>query len=259
MSRSTGPEVTGGTSRYQVRLAQNDNEIDAAGRLRYDVFELEMGAHTPGPDGIDRDDFDGVADHLIVWSREPHQPQRPVATYRLLAPHANTATPAERGLYSWTEFDLTPLAGLMGTTVEAGRACVDADHRTSTPIALLWGGIARYMHLTGYRYLIGCASIPLHDNGAQAAAFEIMARQQHWTTPERECRPRLPFLSWGIEPAATVEVPPLLRAYLRLGATICGRPAYDPAFNTADFLLLLDLHAADQRYLQHFRQFGTRA
>ncbi len=85
-----------------------------------------------------------------------------------------------------------------------------------------------------------------------------LARRRHWVSADREGQPRLPFLSWGVDPAEQLDIPPLLRAYLRLGAQICGRPAFDPAFNTADFLLL-DTHPADQRYLQQFRQFGTRA
>ena len=47
-------------------------------------------------------------------------------------------------------------------------------------------------------------------------------------------------------------IPPLLRGYLRLGAVVCGAPAIDIDFRTADFLVLLDLRSADERYLRFF-------
>jgi putative hemolysin len=45
--------------------------------------------------------------------------------------------------------------------------------------------------------------------------------------------------------AASVKIPKLLRAYLSLGAKICGPPALDREFKTIDFLTLLDLRAMD--------------
>jgi putative hemolysin len=64
-------------------------------------------------------------------------------------------------------------------------------------------------------------------------------------------RPRLPWVT-EIEPPARVAVPPLLRGYLRLGAWICGEPAYDPDFRCVDFCVLLSLDRVDPRYLRHF-------
>ena len=40
-----------------------------------------------------------------------------------------------------------------------------------------------------------------------------------------------------------VQPPKLLRAYLSIGANICGRPALDREFKTIDFLTLLDLES----------------
>lgn len=243
---------------YRLRLAANESEVLAAGRLRHQVFAAEYGAITPGPDGVDRDGYDPFCDHLIVWHTEYPDGagraavERPVATYRLLPPHANDLLPRAGGLYSHTEFDLTPLEALLDRTVEAGRACVHPDHRTATPISLLWGGIARYLTLTGYRYLVGCASVSLADGGADAAAFARLAATKH-AAPERLwCRPRVPFNHRAVVPAARPAIPALLKGYLRLGATVCSEPALDTDFGTADFLVLLDLQQADPRYLRYF-------
>jgi len=245
---------------YRVGLAATSNEIRAAQRLRDDVFTHQTGARTPGPAGIDADEFDEHCDHLVVWHRPVHPPldqtldqppEHVVATYRLLPPHRNHSVPRARGLYSAQEFDLTPLEQTLRTTVEAGRACVHPDHRTGTAISLLWSGILRYMRSTGNRHLLGCGSICLRADGhATAAEFWRIARRQHLAPTSRRCDPRTPLtVSPVIHPGRTL-LPPLLKAYLLLGAEVCGPPALDEAFRTADFLLLLDLQTANPRYLR---------
>jgi putative hemolysin len=44
----------------------------------------------------------------------------------------------------------------------------------------------------------------------------------------------------------------LLRAYLSLGAKICGPPALDTDFKTIDFLTFLDLEALAPAVRNHF-------
>jgi putative hemolysin len=251
------------TTRYRLMLAADQDDVQAARRLRHQVFSTEFGAITPGPDGLDADDFDDICDHLIVWhgaaatAETDFTGKRAIATYRLLPPHANDGTPLACGLYSAGEYDLTPLEGLLDRTVEAGRSCVAAEHRSGTAVSLLWGGITRYMHLSGYRYLIGCASVPLTDGGGNAAAFADLAAVKHAASPELCCEPHRPFDTDGIGRPHRAAIPSLLRGYLRLGAVVCGPPALDPEFGTADFLVLLDLQRADQRYLRYFLGSGA--
>jgi len=120
----SGELSTRRTGSYRVGLAATSNEILAAQRLRDYVFTNQTGAGTPGPPGIDADEFDAHCDHLIVWHRPLHQhpdqpPEHVVATYRLLPPHRNHSVPRARGLYSAQEFDLTRLERMLPTTVEA--------------------------------------------------------------------------------------------------------------------------------------------
>lgn len=247
------------TAGYRVTLAADASDVLAAQQLRYDVFSTECGASTPGPAGLDADRFDDLCDHLIVRHLQAGQRGRGqvVATYRLLPPHANDIHPRGYGLYSHTEFDLSALEGILDRTVEAGRSCVAAEHRGAAPISLLWGGIARYMQLTGYRYLMGCASISLADGGGQAAAFADLANAKHLAQAKMRCQPLDEFDTTGLVRPARPTIPPLLRGYLRLGAVICGPPALDREFGTADFLILLDLEAADPRYLRFFLGAGS--
>jgi putative hemolysin len=232
-----------GAARYTLRIAADAAEIAAAQRLRYRVFADELGAtlHTPVP-GQDIDDFDAHCDHLIVVEESSGAV---VGTYRMLPPGRSPRR------YSAGEFDLSALDGLEADLVETGRSCVDAMHRDGAVINLIWAGIARYLHLTGHRWLAGCASVGLEDGGAIAAGVWELALRKHFSPTEYRVLPHRP---WPLveRPAGRVAVPALLRGYLRLGAWICGAPAYDPDFQCADFFVLLDTDRLDPRYLRHF-------
>ena len=240
------------TAGYSVRLAVSQDDVLAAQRLRDQVFSGEGGAHTPGPAGVDQEEYDDRCDHLIVWHRSPSVSAQAVATYRLFPPHGNDASPRGSALYADREFGLMPLERLLDSTVEAGRGCVHPAHRTGAAVSLLWGGVARYTHLTGYRYLLGCASMDLRDGGRNAASFWDLALARYLAPAERRCRPRRPIAIGSLERAESLRIPPLLAGYLRLGAQVCGPPAYDDMFGTADFLVLLDLRIAEPRYLRRF-------
>jgi putative hemolysin len=229
----------------QVTIATSLEEVIEAQKLRFNVFAGEYGAHLPG-NGIDHDVFDNYCDHLIVRDLEIG---RVVGTYRILPPHRARKIGC---LYSDSEFFLNRLDGLRDNLVEVGRSCVDADYRTGAVIMLLWSGLAQYMKQGRYSYLMGCASVGLRDGGYQAASLYKNVLQDHLADIEYQAFPkhRLPIerLSCDID----VEAPPLIKGYLRLGAKICGEPAWDPDFNTADFLMLLSIRKLNARYARHF-------
>lgn len=234
-------------SQYSLLVSRDPAEVAAAQRLRYRVFAEEMGARldTPVP-GLDADSFDDHCDHLVV--RDDHTGAI-VGTYRMLPPEAARAA---GGLYSDTEFDLTSLAGLRPSLVETGRSCVDPAHRTGGVVSLVWAGLARYMLLSGHRYLVGCASVPLDDGGALAAGVWDVVRAKHYAEDALRVHPRTPWRSEDVPRPAKAVLPPLLRGYVRLGAKVCGPPAHDPDFGVADFFVLLDMEELDQRYLKFF-------
>ncbi|SER60155.1 GNAT family N-acetyltransferase [Actinokineospora terrae] len=232
---------------YSLLVAHDGSEVEAAQRLRYQVFAEEMGAtlHTSTP-GLDIDHFDPFCDHLVV--REDATGAI-VGTYRMLPPERA----ADAGsLYSDTEFDLAALAGIRGALVETGRSCVHPDHRNGSVVSLVWAGIARYMLLSGHSFLAGCASVPLADGGSLAAGVWQTVSTKHYSGDDQRVRPRTPWDFSAVETPARVAVPPLLKGYLRLGAKVCGPPALDADFGVADFFVLLDLANVDQRYLKFF-------
>jgi len=244
-----GAGKTGGkgseTGGYSLLVAKTEEEVVAAQRLRHQVFGVEMGATLHSlVEGLDVDEFDQFCDHLVV--REDATGEI-VGTYRMLPPDRA----AEAGkLYS--EFDLTNLADLRPNLVETGRSCVHADHRTGAVVSLVWTGIARYMVLSGHRYLAGCASVPLADGGAYAASVWDMLQEKYYADEDLRVHPHHPWQTEGVPRVDKLVLPPLVKGYLRLGARVCGPPAHDPDFNVADFFVLLDIQAVDERYVRFF-------
>ncbi len=233
--------------RLSTTLARNEAEILEAQRLRFKVFAEEMGATLPSAkEEIDRDMFDPYCDHLLV--RES-QENKVVGTYRILSPQRAQEI---GGYYSQTEFDLTRLLHLSDRMVELGRSCVHRDFRDGATITHLWGGLAQYMMQGGYEYLIGCASISMADGGHVAASLYHKLHRIYAAPIEYSVFPRCPLPMHALNQHLDAQIPPLLKGYLRLGAYICGEPAWDPEFNTADLLILLPMSRLNGRYAKHF-------
>ncbi len=235
--------------KLSVGLARDKDEILEAQRLRYRVFAGEMGAKLPSriPE-VDEDLFDRWCDHLVVRDDNTGEV---VGTYRILSP----INARKVSYYSEGEFDLTRLQHLRPRLVEIGRSCVHPDYRTGATIALLWNGLSQYMQENGYDYLMGCASISMADGGhAAASLYQRLAQgEKSYLSPlEYRVFPRCPLPLEALRNDAPAELPPLIKGYLRAGAWICGEPAWDPDFNTADLPILMPMARVDGRYAKHF-------
>lgn len=233
--------------RYTVRLATTLEEIREAQRLRYEVFSEEYGARLDTRIvGHDVDGFDGYCDHLLVRDEIC---DRIVGVYRILPPDSARRL---NMYYAEHEFFLTRLRYLRDRLVEVGRSCVHPAYRNGAVIALLWSGLAAYMQEKGYEYLMGCASLSLRDGGHNAANVFQQLVSQYLAPVEYHVFPRVAFPHQRLANGQPAVIPPLLKGYLRAGAWICGEPAWDPDFNSADLLLLLPLKQVNPRYRRHF-------
>jgi putative hemolysin len=229
-------------------LARDSDDIEAAQRLRFEVFNLELneGLDTAYLSGRDSDRFDECCDHLLV---EDSRTGGVVGTYRL---QTGQLAAANHGYYSAQEFDFAPFEPVRCETVELGRACVHKDHRKLAVVNLLWRGIAVYATERKARYLVGCSSLTSQDAATGAAMYRTL-RQGHLVEERFRTEPV------GAYPIAVDEstgplppVPKLLRAYFAIGAKICGPPALDREFKTIDFLTLLDLRTLPEAVRNHF-------
>lgn len=241
-------------TRFHVGWARTQEEVRQAQRLRYQVFVDEMGARLSVPAGTptghDVDLFDAFCEHLLVRTLDAHgQPGEVIGTYRVLTPEA-----ARRagGLYSETEFDLTRLRMLRPRMVELGRSCVHPDHRNGGAIMALWGALCEFMVRNDLDTMIGCASISMRDGGHYAASLWRQLEGSHMADIAWHVRPRLPLPVDELRQDLVVEPPPLIKGYLRVGARILGRPAWDPDFNTADLPMIMRIADLPARYRKHF-------
>jgi putative hemolysin len=258
-------DITDTRTRLQVGLAANGEEVRAAQRLRYQVFVEEMGARLDCEEpGIEADRYDPHCQHLIVRNLGTGQV---VGCYRILT---DVAAARVGTYYSHNEFDLARILALPGRIMEVGRTCVHRDYRNGATIALLWQGLARFMAMNRFDCLMGCASIPLRRGTDEAREIYQRLAARHLSPPEWRVYPRNPLprvnlavsretVAGGEESAgarpgreAAPAVPPLIRAYLRAGARICGEPAWDPQFNVADLFILLRTGDIQDRYARHF-------
>lgn len=238
--------------RFTVSFARDDREILESQGLRYRVFAEEMGAQLiRGNEGVDRDQFDPWCRHLLVRDTDTGGV---VACTRILT---DEQAPNAGGFYSSGEFDLSMVDSLPGRCMEIGRTCVDRAYRNGVVIALLWQGIAAHVTAEGFDYLFGCASIGLQDGGAQAHAILQQIRGRNFAPEYQRVRPYYPLPAVDGRPSDKVRLPPLLKAYLSLGAKACGDAYWDRDFNCADVFMLLNVSDLNPRYTRHFLERST--
>jgi L-ornithine Nalpha-acyltransferase len=239
----------------EVKLASNLAELDAAMRLRFEVFNLELqeGLISSYDRGYDTDAYDAYCDHLIVKDTTSGEV---VGTYRLLR-----GSQAERhiGFYSENEFDLSNLKRLGGEMLELGRSCIAATHRSFATLNLLWSAIVKYAVERNLTHLFGCASLHISAASEVQPLYSYLranhfAPEKYRVYPVESCRM---MISEDAEEradsrAALRKLSPILKGYLRAGAMICGAPAYDAEFATADVLVILEMEMMAGRYKQHY-------
>lgn len=234
--------------KLEVSLATTYDDVHDAQRLRYQVFVEEMGAVLECSEaGVESDRYDPYCQHLIVRDTDIDMV---VGCYRILP---DTQARFTSGYYSQSEFDLTSVLAIPGRFMEVGRTCVHPDYRNGATIGLLWAGLARYMIMNKYDYVIGCASIPMDLGTKRVSSICQHLLKNHLSSPEWRVFPRVPvpFLNDG-QKEAGMDLPPLLKGYMRLGAQVCGEPSWDPDFNVADMFIILSMDRLNARYVRHF-------
>ncbi|MCL4674722.1 MAG: GNAT family N-acetyltransferase [Pararhodobacter sp.] len=254
-------------SGYQVRLARDETDLKAAQRLRYAVFVEELGARGLRVDHgnrLEHDALDPHFDHLVLVDRavDPQTLDHVVGVYRLL-PQDRAETLGR--FYSDAEYDLSPLRDSGRKLVELGRSCVRRDHRRGAAMLHLWNGLAEYVLSRGIEILFGVASFHGTDVDRHAVALSWL-HAHHLAPPSLRVRAwpdqaqamdRVP-VDPGQRAAALAAIPPLIRAYLRLGGFV-GEGAYiDRDFNTIDVCLIMDTAAMSGKAVDFYTRKNPR-
>jgi putative hemolysin len=241
--------IVSAPANYAARLACHADDVRAAQALRFQIFNVELneGLQQSYANRLDADSFDAVCDHLLIEHLPSHQI---VGTYRM---QTGVNAASKLGYYSAQEFDFKPFEPQRPQIIELGRACVHVQHRNLVVLGMLWKGIADYAKQRGGRYLLGCSSLTSQEPAVGASAYSELCRKNLASPPWRTLP--LPAYDCPLDQLAAepVKIPKLLRAYMSIGAKICGPPALDRSFKTIDFLTLLDLDTmpalARQRFL----------
>ena len=253
--------------RLEVRVTRKRADIIAAQELRYRVFYEELGASATrrmAAKGRDFDEFDGRCDHLLVIDHNLPKGESVVGTYRILR---HEVAMQYGGFYSATEYDIMPLVANIARTgelMELGRSCVHPDYRTNWVIQLLWRGLAGYIQAHEVKYMFGCASLPGIDSEVlklplsflhheHLAPRELLAH----ALPERYVDMNLMARDEIDKAAARKSLPPLIKAYLRLGAFIGDGAVIDHQFDTTDVFIVLPLDRVADKYREHFERGET--
>ncbi len=255
------------TDRLSLRLAKTDADIDAAQALRYRVFYQEMAAKPSAEMARlkrDFDQFDDVCDHLLVIDHTiDDDADAVIATYRLL--RGSVAKSFGR-FYTAGEYDIKNLFGLPGEMLELGRSCVDAGSRDRPTMQLLWRGIAAYVFHHDISLMFGCASLHGTDPSALAVPLSYLYHF-HLAPPALRTRalPEL-YVDMNFLPAdeidpktALVNLPPLVKGYLRLGGFVGDGAVVDEQFNTTDVCVVVKTDLVTEKYSRHYRRTASDA
>jgi putative hemolysin len=254
------PDIVIEDGAYAVSFARTASDVEALGRLRFDVFNLELGEgfEASYASGIDEDEFDRVCHHLMLYERATGTV---VGTYRLLT--REMAEQSGQGFYSAVEFDLSAVPGaVLSESVEIGRACIARAHRSLQVLYLLWRGLGAYMSFNRQRYLFGCCSLTSQDLAEGRQVMQFLEENGH-IHPAITVQPHPAYRCYeatpGLPESGRPKVPRLMRVYLGMGAKICGPPAIDRAFKTIDYFTFFDadiLTEQSQAYLMYQRGRG---
>jgi putative hemolysin len=243
--------------RLEVRLAENQYEIEQTLALRYEVFNKELGEGLPESHDTkkDRDEYDLYCDHLIVIDHA--EDKKIVGTYRILR---SSVAKQYIGFYSENEFDLSKIYELKDESAEIGRGCVHQDYRDGSVITLLWSGLAWYIKKHKIRYLMGCGSFHTNNPLVISQAYAYFKEKNYLVKEELRVEPLSHKKLKGFNPneqisdlrEITRKIPPLIIGYLRAGALIGGEPAYDEIFGTTDFFIFFDSTQITKQYGERY-------
>lgn len=245
-----------------LRVAETADEIHAAQRLRYKIFYEEFGVVPPpqiAAEGRDYDEYDSYADHLIAIDETQVDPQkRIIGTYRLFR---SEKLPEGMPFYSTQEFDISPLIQSGAKLLELGRSCVLPEYRTKYVMQRLWQGIAEYLSNHGIDLMFGCASF--QETDPQAIADQLAYLQHYHGTAENLCPVARPDCTIDMTFKAKEELnarrifsdlPPLIKGYLRAGASI-GKGAFlDKDLNCIDVCIVMPVHKVAPKYVKHYER-----
>jgi putative hemolysin len=242
----SGPSARRAKGRLFVRLARTAEEVDAALKLRYEVFNLELGEGLASAfrTGREFDEFDSDSEHVIIVDGLL---QRVIGTFRLRT-YENAKT--TQGFYSSRQFDLSALPQeILAHAIEIGRPCVARTYRNTEAQMLFLKGLGVSLLQKNKRYLFGSLPLSTRDPMQAGRVFDQL-KFEGYLHPEFRLMPKPGFKChwYGASDGNGhgITVSSWIRTCLQFGAWLCGPPALNRQFRTIELPFLLDGKQLDE-------------
>lgn len=266
LTEMTNSSVTLLEDKVFVRLAANQAEIEAAQRLRYKVFYEEQNAvpsEAMAARRMDFDEYDAVMDHLVVIDQNLPPDDQIVGTYRVMR---RDGADKIGKFYTDSEFSIKPLLSTGTEVLELGRSCVLSPYRTRLVLQKLWGGIAHYVAEYKIGLMFGCACL---EGTNTAALADQLSYLYHYHLAPPALRVRAVddrYVDMNIIPKehlnakqVFLSLPPLIKGYLRLGASVGDGAIVDHQFNSTDVCIVMPTHLVTDKYFKHYQRITNNA
>ncbi len=248
---------------FEVRLTHTKEERRMVRALRYDVFVEEEGANPTAEQKElheEFDEFDKYAEYMAVFHNG-----KIVGTYRIID---KKAADKMGGFYTETEFNISKIKKASDNIAEMSRACVAREYRENALVMrMLWAGLSEYVLRRRIAVLFGVASWVGQKPVESAQAISYLyynylspLRLRARVIPERfadgvdQRMSKMNILPRAFvdEEIAKKQMTPLIKGYLRMGATFGQGVFIDKPFNTYDVFVMLQTKNMDAAYQKHF-------
>lgn len=245
---------------FEIKIAQTQDEIEAAQRLRFEVFYLESQdkSNLGQNKNLDIDKFDKISKHLIVIDKNKNMI---VGTYRLLF----GLDAKQIGFHSEKIFDISNIKKINEQSLELGRSCIHPDYRNSSVVNLLWNAIAWQVKKHNIKYIFGCPRLGLTNSKEVSEVFNLLKNKYYaqdkfrvYPLPKNTFRDLDEGLEIGNPRMAFRKLSPLIKGYLHIGALVCGYPAIYLELGTVVLFMLLPTDKMVGAYRRHFLGDNTK-
>ena len=188
-----------------------------------------------------------------------------VVPYRIIDRNA-----AEKmgSFYTELEFNISKIKKYNGNIAEMSRACVDKAYRDNALVMrMLWAGLGEYIVRRKIAVLFGVASWVGTKSVESAQAISYLY-YNHLTPLKLRATVLSENFAEGVNPKlsrmnilprefidevdARHQMTPLIKGYLRLGATFGKGVFIDKAFNSYDVFVMVQTKNIDAAYQKHF-------
>lgn len=248
---------------YEVRLTRTSAERKQVRQLRYSIFVEEEGASATEEQKQLREEYDSYdrfADYMGVFHGD-----KLVGTYRIIDREA-----AEKmgGFYTETEFNISKIRKASGNIAEMSRACVNPEYRENGLVMrMLWLGLGEYIAKHKITVIFGVASWVgkspvesahaisyLYYNNLSPLNLRATVLSENFAQGVNPKLSRMNILPQVFvdEAIAKKQMTPLIKGYLRLGASFGKGVFVDVPFNSYDVFVTLQTKKIAAAYQKHF-------